>query len=223
MTPFIEQYYDKSIRIAPDGFSFFRLNGKKIASMSFSYTDNTLITNEAPEFFNSSDEITLIAARNIPMLVPEEIYDPVRDKEFLTLQFDTSHLGESYSDKTGTYRAVYFLTQNEKDTLKRLPFRFQMVAESTLFYRFLCQQEATDSLFVSRNSNFTDVMAVRKGEILMANRFQLVEPADTLYYIYNIVTQFRLQSPSLYVHFFADEDKKLTALLKSHKLNPNIV
>ena len=192
-------------------------------SVSFSYADNTLITNEAPRFFNSSDEVTVIAARHIPMLIPEEIHDPARDKEFLSLQFDTSHLGESYSDKTGTYQAVYFLTQNEKDTLKRLPFRFQTVAETTLFYRFLCQQEATDTLFVSRNSDFTDVVAVRKGEILMTNRFHLVEPADTLYYIYNIVTQFHLQSPSLYIHFFAEEDKKLAALLKSHNLNPNIV
>ena len=223
MTPFIEQYYDKSIRIAPDGFSFFKLNGKKMESVSFSYADNTLITNEAPKFFNSSDEVTVIAARHIPMLIPEEIHDSARDKDFLTLQFDTSHLGESHSDKTGTYQAVYFLTQNEKDTLKRLPFRFQTVAETTLFYRFLCQQETTDSLFVSRNLDFTDVLAVRKGEILMTNRFQLVEPADTLYYIYNIVTQFHLQSPSLYIHFFAEDDKKLAALLKSHNLNPNIV
>ena len=33
MTPFIEQYYEKSIRIAPDGFSFFKLNGKKMESV----------------------------------------------------------------------------------------------------------------------------------------------------------------------------------------------
>ncbi len=223
MTPFIEQYYEKSIRIAPDGFSFFRQNGKKMESVSFSYTDNTLITNEAPKFFNASDEVTVIATRHIPMLIPEEIYDPARNMEYLTLQFDTSHLGESYSDKNGLYQAVYFLTKNEKDTIGRLPFRFNMVAESTLFYRFLCQQETNDSLFVGKNHDFTDIVAVHKGEILLANRFHLVEPADTLYYIYNIVTQFHIQSPALYLHYFTDEDKKLTALLKTHKLNPNIV
>ena len=223
MTPFIEQYYEKSIRIAPDGFSFFRQNGKKMESVSFSYTDNTLITNEAPKFFNASDEVTVIATRHIPMLIPEEIYDPARNMEYLTLQFDTSHLGESYSDKNGLYQAVYFLTKNEKDTIGRLPFHFNMVAESTLFYRFLCQQETNDSLFVGRNHDFTDIVAVHKGEILLANRFHLVEPADTLYYIYNIVTQFHIQSPALYLHYFTDEDKKLTALLKTHKLNPNIV
>lgn len=223
MTPFIEQYYEKSIRIAPDGFSFFRQNGKKMESVSFSYTDNTLITNEAPKFFNASDEVTVIATRHIPMLIPEEIYDPARNMEYLTLQFDTSHLGESYSDKNGLYQAVYFLTKNEKDTIGRLPFHFNMVAESTLFYRFLCQQETNDSLFVGKNHDFTDIVAVHKGEILLANRFHLVEPADTLYYIYNIVTQFHIQSPALYLHYFTDEDKKLTALLKTHKLNPNIV
>jgi hypothetical protein len=223
MTPFIEQYYDKSIRIAPDGFSFFKQNGKKMESVSFSYADNTLITNEAPRFFNSSDEVTVIAARHIPMLIPEEIYDSSRDKEYLELQFDTSHVGKIYSEKNGSYRAVYFLTKNEKDTLGRLPFRFQTTSENSLFYRFLCQQKSNDTLFVSCNPGFTDVVAVRKGEILMTNRFQLVEPADTLYYIYNIVTQFHLQSPSLYIHFFAEDDKKLAALLKSHNLNPNIV
>ena len=223
MTPFIEQYYEKSIRIAPDGFSFFKLNGKKMESVSFSYSDNTLITNEAPKFFNTSDEVTVIAARHIPMLIPEEIYDPARNMEYLTLQFDTSHLGESYSDKNGLYQAVYFLTKNEKDTIGRLPFRFKMVAESTLFYRFLSNQETTDSLFVGRNRDFTDIVAVHKGEILLANRFQLVEPADTLYYIYNIVTQFHLQSPALYLHCFGEDDKKLISLLKSYKLTPNIV
>ena len=223
MTPFIEQYYEKSIRIAPDGFSFFKLNGKKMESVSFSYSDNTLITNEAPKFFNASDEVTVIAARHIPMLIPEEIYDSARNREYLTLQFDTSHLGESYSDKNGLYQSVYFLTKNEKDTLGRLPFRFQTVAETTLFYRFLCQQEKTDALFVGRNKEFTDILAVHKGEILLANRFQLVEPADTLYYIYNIVTQFHLQSPALYLHCFGEDDKKLTSLLKSYKLTPNIV
>ena len=223
MSPFTEQYYEKSIRIAPDGFSFFKLNGKKMESVSFSYTDNTLITNEAPRFFNPSDEITVIAARHIPMLIPDEIYDPDRNMEYLTLQFDTSHLGESYTDKNGLYQSVHFLTKNEKDTLGRLPFRFKMVAEITLFYRFLCQQEASDSLFVGRNRDFTDVVAVHKGEILLANRFQLVEPADTLYYMYNIVTQFHLQNPALYLHFFVEEEKKLISLLKTHKLDPNIV
>ena len=223
MSPFIEQYYDKSIRIAPNGFSFFRIDGKKMESVSFSYAENTLITNEAPRFFRSSDEITVIAARHTPMLIPEEIYDPTRNMEYLTLQFDTSHLGESNSDKNGSYRSVYFLTKNEKDTLGRLPFHFNLVSETTLFYRFLCQQEANESLFVGRNKDFTDIVAVHKGEILLANRFNLVEPTDTLYYIYNIVTQFHLQHPALYLHFFAEEDKKLTALLKSHKLNPNIV
>ena len=223
MTAFIEQYYEKSIRIAPDGFSFFKVNGKKMESVAFSYSDNTLITNEAPLFFNSSDEVSLISARHIPMLIPEEIYDPTRDTEYLSLQFDTSHLGETCSETVGAYRAVYFLTKNEKDTLGRLPFRFKTVAETSLFYRFLCQQEAIDAIFVGRNPNFTDIMAVHKGEILMTNRFQLMEPADTLYYIYNIVTQFHLQTPSLYIHFFAEEDKKLTALLKTYKLNPNII
>ena len=115
------------------------------------------------------------------------------------------------------------ITQNEKDTLGRLPSRFQTVAESTLFYRFLCQQNANDTLFVGRNADFTDVMAVHKGEILLTNRFPLVEPADTLYYIYNVITQFHLQAPALYLHFFAEEAKKLIALLKTQKLNPNIV
>ena len=223
MTPFLEQYYEKSIRIAPDGFSFFKMNGKKMESVSFSYSDNTLITNEAPRFFNPSDEITVIAAKHIPMLIPDEIYDPKRNNEYLSLQFDTSRLGESYSDKLGAYCAVYFLTKNEKDTLGRLPFHFQSVAETTLFYRFLCQQEKTDALFVGLNKDFTDILAFHKSEILLANRFHLVEPADTLYYIYNIVTQFHIQSPALYLHYFTDEDKKLTSLLKTHKLNPNIV
>lgn len=192
-------------------------------SMSFSYADNTLITNEAPRFFNHSDEINVIVAKHTPMLIPDEIYDPARNMEYLTLQFDTSHLGESFSDKNGIYQSVFFITKNEKDTLGRLTFHFNMVAETTMFYRFLCQQETNESLFISRNRDFTDILAVHKSEIILANRFNLVEPADTLYHIYNVITQFHLQNPALFLHYFAEEDKKLTSLLKTYKLNPNIV
>ena len=218
-----QAYYGKSIRIAPDGFSFYKTEGKRLTVKSFPRTSDALLSTEAPQFFGIDEPVTVIAAQHIPMLVPAELYLPEKDREYLDLQYDTSRLGATCTDDAGAYKAVYFLTQNEKDTLGRLPFPHQTVSETTLLYRMLCEQEADSALFVAQNAAFTDLVAVQKGELLFANRFQLVEPVDTLYYICNVIQQFNLRQPQVYLHFFAEENKKLPQLLKTYKLNPVIL
>ena len=218
-----QEYYGKSIRIAPDGFSFFKPSLRGLTVKSFPRTSDALLSTEAPQFFGTEEKVTVIAAQHIPMLVPAELYLPEKDREYLDLQYDTSRLGATCADDAGAYKAVYFLTQNEKDTLGRLPFPHQTVSETTLLYRMLCEQEAESALFVAQNAAFTDIVAVQKGELLFANRFQLVEPVDTLYYICNVIQQFNLRQPQVYLHFFAEENKKLPQLLKTYKLNPVIL
>ena len=215
-----QAYYGKSIRIAPDGFSFYKQEGKRLTVKSFPRTSDALLSTEAPLF---DEEVTVIAAQHIPMLVPAELYLPEKNREYLDLQYDTSRLGATCTDDAGAYKAVYFLTQNEKDTLGRLPFPRQTVSETTLLYRMLCEQDVDSAVFVAQNAAFTDIVAVQKKELLFANRFHVVEPVDTLYYICNVSQQFNLRQPQVFLHFFADEDKKLSQLLKTYKMNPVIL
>ena len=218
-----QAYYGKSIRIAPDGFSFFKPSLRGLTVKSFARTSDALLSTEAPQFFGTEEKVTVIAAQHIPMLVPTELYLPEKDRGYLDLQYDTSRLGATCTDDVGAYKAVYFLTQNEKDTLGRLPFPHETVSETTLLYRMLCECNAESAMFVAQNAAFTDIVAVHKGELLFANRFQLVEPVDTLYYICNVIQQFNLRQPQLYLHFFTEENKKLPQLLKTYKLNPVIL
>lgn len=223
MNTSFQTYYGKSIRIAPDGFSFYKQDGKRLDVRSFPRSSDALLSTEAPLFFGTGETVSVIAAQHIPMLVPAELYLPQKDREYLDLQYDTSRLGTTCTDDAGVYKAVYFLTQNEKDTLSRLPFPHETVSETTLLYRMLCECNADSALFVAQNTAFTDIVAVQKGELLFANRFQLVEPADTLYFLCNVIQQFNLRQPQVFLHFFAEENKKLPQLLKTYKLNPVIL
>ena len=119
MNTLFREYYGKSIRIAPDGFSLFKREGDRLTAKHYPQTTDALLSVEAPQFFSGNEQVTIISAHHIPMLVPDELYQPEKEKEYLNLQFDTSRLGQTFSDKLGHYQAVYFLTQNEKDTISR--------------------------------------------------------------------------------------------------------
>lgn len=223
MNTVFQQYYEKSIRIAPDGFSFFKQDGKRLVSKVFPRSSDALLSTEAPTFFGSEDMVTVVAAHHIPMLIPGEIHNAEKNFAYLQLQFDISQLGATFTDADGQYQSVYFLTKNENDTICRLPFRYQVVAETTLLYRFITENCSEPSFFVAKNHDFVDILAVQKGEIAFVNRFHLVEATDILCYLYNIMKQFNLRQSTLFLHFFAEEDKKLVQLLKQYSFKTNIL
>lgn len=223
MNPIFKKYYGKSIRIAPDGFSFFRHSGERLDVKTFPASSNALITTEAPGFFQPGDRVSVIAARHVPILVPSELHDPDKNREYLDLQFDTSSIGGVFADTAGDYKAVYSLPKNVTDTLSRLPYPYEVTAETTLFYRFLSESNAESALLVAPNPTFTDIVAVHKGALAFMNRFHQTEPADTLYYICNILTQFNLRQPVIFQLAYAGENRKLTQLLKSCKLKTEVL
>ena len=223
MNTVIQQYYDKSIRLAPDGFSFFKQTGGRWERKVFHNTSDALLSTEAPLFFGTDSTVTIMAAHHIPMLVPAELHNPDKNAAYLQLQFDTSQLGATFADTVGAYKSVYFLTKNESDTIGRLPFHCDVVAETTLLYRLLTCISQEPSVFIVMNPGFVDFLAVQKGEIAFMNRFGLTEPSDILCYLCNAIKQFNLRQPALYLHFFADEDKKLVQLLKHYSFETNIL
>jgi hypothetical protein len=223
MNPSIQVYGRESIRMSPDGFSFYKPDGGKLAYRDFPNSSGALLTTQAPLFFPLGETVNVVAARHIPMLVPEELYDPSKDRDYLALQFDTAQLGATFADQVGAYRAVYFLTQNEADTVGRLPYPTQTVSEATLLYRFLCAQGPQPALIAALNDGFTDIVAVQKEELLLMNRFRPAEPEDTLYHIFNIIRQLNLRQPAVYLQFLAEGSRKLPQLLKSCNLNPVIL
>ena len=189
----------------------------------FRKESNALITTEAVTFFESGEPVGIIAARHVPMLVPAELYNPGKERDYLSLQFDASMVGRTFSDDVGPYKAVYSLTQNDVDTLSRLPFLQRPVSETTLAFRMLDELDTASAIFIGHSATFFDVAVTGKKEPLLANRFLLTEPADILYYLLNIIRQFNLRSPELLLHFHGEEDKKLVQLLKTHLIKPVIL
>ncbi len=221
MNTLLHNYYTKSIRLTPDGFSLYNLseeNGQHQAHYPIS--ENALISNKAPVFFdfekNTSQPIEIIVATRMPLLVPDIIYDASKDKDYLRLQFDISQFGQSYNESLGHYRSLFFLTQNEYSTLNELPCQATFKSEVSIFYDFLIHQQVDNAVLLSLNETFADFIAVQKGEPLLVNRTKHVEQVDILYYTINCMQQLGMESPTLFVQNFQSQNKKLNDLLSQY-------
>lgn len=217
MNPILSTYYQKSIRLTPNGFSLFKQNhSEEIERADFLSTENVLITTKAPEFLSFTDTIQtidIIVATHVPMLIPDNIYDDSKAKEYLQLQYNITHFGQNYSDQLAHYRALYFLTQNENSTLNNMNCIPRFKCEATLLYDFLKNQETPESILLSINDTFADVIVIHKQEVMLINRLQSIENADILYYLLNYIKQFGLVDPSVFIHYFYNSNQKLNEFL----------
>ncbi len=221
MDAILSNYYKKSIRLTPDGFSLFKLSDSgKMDRKDVPAGENTLLSTLAPEFFGMQAEnpqpVDIIVGTHVPMLVPDVIYDEAKAKDFLNMQFDLTHYGQHFSDQLGLYRSLYFLTQNEYTTVCQLPCIPNFISEGTLLYRFLSEKGESEAMLLSVNDHYVDVMAIHGGAPSFVNRLTRMENVDILYYTLNCVQQFGMGAPTLFVHYFNKSNKKLNDLLAKY-------
>ena len=217
----LSNYYKKSIRLTPNGFSLFKVNDNgKVERHDVPAGENVLLTTKAPEFFDmetaTPQPIDIIVGTHVPMLVPDVIYDEAKAKDYLNMQFDITHYGQHFSDQLGHYRSLYFLTQNEYDTINHLPCIPHFISEGTLLYRFLCEKGESEAMLLSVNDHYVDVIATHGGEPSFVNRLTRTENVDVLYYTLNCMQQFVMNTPTLFVHYFNKPYKKLNDLLMKY-------
>jgi len=223
MNSLLTNYYKKSIRLTPDGFSLYgEEKGDSLRQAFHAAAENALVTLKAPEFFQFSEvekpSLDVIVATRMPLLVPDVIFDESKARDYLRMQFDISQIGEHFCDTLGHYRSLYFLTQNELTSLSGLPYTLNYKSEATLLYQFLQSQGVSNAVLLSVNDTFADFLAVQNGEPLLVNRTTHVENVDLLYYTLNSVQQLGMANPTLFVHYFTKTNKKLNDLL-SHYLD----
>ncbi|MBO4488530.1 MAG: DUF3822 family protein [Bacteroidales bacterium] len=220
MNPVFNDYFTKSIRLTPNGFSLFSLEDGRLKREDYGNEDNVLLTQKAPAFFQLPDvtdtPVDVVVATHVPMLVPEVIFDESKTKEYLAMQFDVSQLGRAYSDQLGLYRSLYFLTQNECDTLDALPFKPVLKAEATILYDFLLHQSNGDAVLLSVNDGFVDYFAMHANAPALVNRSTRTDNVDVLYYSLNCMQQFGLSEPTFFVHYFNAPNRKLNDLLRQY-------
>lgn len=221
MDTILSDYYKKSIRLTPNGFSLFKLSDSgEMVRQDFPAGENVLLTTKAPEFFGMSSDniqpVDIIVGTHVPMLVPDVIYEESKAKDYLAMQFDTTHYGQHFSDRLGMYRSLYFLTQNEYDTVNQLPCVPHFTSEATLLYRFLCEKGEPEAMLLSINEHYVDILATHGGAPSFVNRLTRTENVDILYYTLNCVQQFGFGAPTLFVHYFNKPNKKLNDLLEKY-------
>lgn len=221
MNSFLSNYYRKTIRLTPNGFSLFSINDADgLRCDEYPNSENALITNKAPLFFNFDQEgstsVDIVVATHTPILIPDVLFDDAKAKEYLQLQYDITHIGQHFSDRLGRYRALYFLTQNEFTTINDLACVPHFKSETSLFLQFLLEQQEPQAVMVSINDNFVDLMVVRNSEPLLVNRTTRMDTVDILYYIVNSLQQLGMESPTLYLHNFGKANKKLNDLLSKY-------
>ncbi|MCR4681446.1 MAG: DUF3822 family protein [Bacteroidales bacterium] len=224
MDTLLSNYYKKSIRLTPDGFSLFKQqdNGKMVRE-DYPAGENALLSTKAPEFFKLDNgemqTIDIIVGTHVPMLVPDVIFDEAKAKDYLNMQFDLTHYGQHFSDQLGQYRSLYFLTQNEYSTISSLNCIPQYVSEGTILYRYLMDLGKPESLLISVNDSFVDFIALHGGAPSLVNRTTRTENVDILYYSLNCMQQFALMESTLFVHYFSKNNKKLNDLLGQYHKN----
>lgn len=220
MNPILSGYYTKSIRLTPNGFSLFSSVDGQLKREDYLNEDNVLLTQKAPVFFDLSEgsdhSLEVVVATHVPMLVPDVMYDDAKMKEYLAMQFDISQLGRAFADELGMYRSLYFLTQNECDTLQAVPFQPVFKSEAAILYDFLLHYAHGDAVLLSVNAGFVDYFAMHSNAPALVNRSTRTENVDVLYYSLNCMQQFGLAEPTVYVHYFDEPNKKLNDLLRHY-------
>lgn len=221
MNTLISNYYTKSIRLTPDGFSLYtQSENEEIVQQHFATDSGSLITNEAPKFFdfehNEAQVVEIVVATAVPMLIPDIIYKDEQACEYLQMQNDISQFGRHYTDRLSNYRSLYFLTQNECSTIDGLACTPRFKSEATILYNFLVEQDKPSSIILSVNDHFVDIISLHGKEPSLVNRITRTDPVDILYYSLNCMQQFGMTAPTLFIQYFTKPNKKLNELLCSY-------
>ncbi len=221
MSHIINQYYTKSIRLTPNGFSLFKLDSAgRFHREDHANEENVLLSQRATSFFDFQPEeesaVEVVVATHVPMLVPDIIFEESKIKDYLAIQFDIAQLVQAFADSMGLYRSICFLTRNECDILSTLPFKIVFKSEAAILYDFLLHQEAAEAVLLSVNSHFVDFFVMHANAPALVNRSFRTENVDVLYYSLNCVQQFGMAEPTFYVHYFSQPNKKLNTLLRQY-------
>ena len=188
---------DKSIWLYPNGFCLID-RAKSDRQQFFHYADGDILSVKAMEFFQTtasdSSEVEVVVANEPPVVVPKELYQADDALKFVALLFDSTKVAETFACDMEPYKLVYFLYQNEKNALERLPFAKHIVSYWDLIYQYIQQEKHAENLiWTAEHEQYLDFYVEKKGKVMLLTRFNYVKPEDELYYILNMKRQYRME------------------------------
>lgn len=150
------------------------------------------------EFFqtDSSDtsDVEVVVANEPPSVIPKELYHADDALKFVALQFDATKVAETFACDVEPYKLIYFLYQNEKNALERLPFVKHFVSYWDLICRFVHKEKHPENLiWIAEHEHYLDFYVGKKGKVMLLTRFNYVKTEDELYYIINVKRQYRME------------------------------
>lgn len=187
---------DKSIWLYPNGFCLID-RAKSGRQQFFRYADGDILSVKAMEFFQAvasdSSEVEVVIANEPPVVVPRELYHADDALKFVALQFDATKVAETFACDMEPYKLIYFLYQNEKNALERLPFAKHIVSYWDLIHQYIHQEKHAENLiWIAEHEQYLDFYVEKKGKMMLLTRFNYVQAEDELYYILNMKRQYRM-------------------------------
>ncbi|MEG1555573.1 MAG: DUF3822 family protein [Bacteroidales bacterium] len=215
---------NKSIRIFPDGFSFYKKNKGNEEEVKQTFTgSSSTIASEAPYFFeldeNQTEDIQIIVATVPPVLIPKPLFQAEKMQDYLKFQFETAEIGKSFSDEIESYRSIYFLDQKAVNALKRLNINTHYVHEITLLLKDgIKRSQSRNFVLLSLNKSFADFIVWKDEKLMMVNRFNFTSEIDMLFYLLHVIQQFDMKETSckIYLNYFIERNPKLITLLNTY-------
>src|SRR5690554_1002094 len=193
--------YDLSIRLTPDGFSFYIFSADDPSvfhyqetgmGSKFSYTENIKRLIFDLGFFSQPFNCTKVTVVSPGYtLVPTAFFDKKRTRELLQYNFhamDGRVLDNAVSP--GGYHIVYQMDEEVHSFLSRNLWNpsFQHHAATLLpLFSNHASDRNDQSYFIDFHDGYVSVACFKQKELLSFNMFPATHPRDTLYYITNVL------------------------------------
>jgi hypothetical protein len=199
----IAKYHTLSIRLAPDGFSFFVLNQKENKVVHFQHSpidihqDAVVIALNAmrsQELFSFPfQEVRVIIDTPEVTVVPQDLFDDDKKEDLFALNNDIGPNEYVLSNHSSAYDVeVLFLVQKELYAFLNKNFskiRFVHQLSLMLDQSNKYPDKAQEQLFVSYSEHHFSVVALRNNSLVYHNAFKLIVPDDLIYYFLLVIQE----------------------------------
>ncbi|MDR3047234.1 MAG: DUF3822 family protein [Bacteroidales bacterium] len=217
------QNYSKSIRLCTDGFVFSKFEKNRWIELFHSKNDFLPLFEKTKQFFGKNcNDITLIASKNPPILIPKSLYDSDLKEQYIKLNCKIPEDSAIFEDEIDNYISIYYI-----DSQLIKPFaalNYHCIHLSTLLYRYVHQPEiemnAPHLFALYNNDNKVDFIFKKNHNLEIINSFHYSSEYDIYYLFLNIAKQHQISINDIQVLIFNDPHKSIEKLMKN--LVPNI-
>ena len=226
-TDLVNNQYSLSIRICPDGFSFFIYdeNGNIISQKRVKPV-NTEKETDPQDIFSGHKEIhpnykniSVICESDYYTLIPDVFYLPEKERDFLKLQHPSlpeSSITFQTAIKSQHGIFIYAINETIVQTIRKI-FNSHILFEHHLTH--ILKKTITENqekVVVWTRPQHIDIFVFRHSGIALLNSYSFQTIEDIAYHILNIYHQLNLDTENFSLEMYNDENTSHENLLKKY-------